>query len=189
MRLKVPFYKQTTLLNCGPTALRMALAYLDKDYGLEATVEEVRGLKDRFFHEYIKELQMMQGALEMLQRFHGKYPLGVVSSANRRELSTKLNKFDLMRFFNISISGDDVRKIKPDKEPYQKACELLGIDPGYVLVVEDNPSGVKSAKDAGCIVIARPDGFTKGLDFTLADKVIESFDEIDEGLIRKFFER
>ena len=42
MRLKVPFYKQTTLLNCGPTALRMALAYLDKDYGLEVLENKAR---------------------------------------------------------------------------------------------------------------------------------------------------
>lgn len=35
MRLKVPFYKQTSPLNCGPTALRMVLAYFGKDEGVE----------------------------------------------------------------------------------------------------------------------------------------------------------
>lgn len=35
MKLEVPFYKQTTPLNCGPAALRMAISYLDKDLGLK----------------------------------------------------------------------------------------------------------------------------------------------------------
>lgn len=35
MKLNVPFYKQTTNLDCGPTALRMALSFLNKDYGIE----------------------------------------------------------------------------------------------------------------------------------------------------------
>lgn len=160
-----------------------------KDYGLEATVEKVRGLKDRFFQQYIQDLQMMPGAMDLLQRFYGKYPFGVVSSASRKELSSKLGKFDLMRFFKISVSGDDVKEKKPDPKPYIRGCELLGLRPEYVLVIEDNPSGVKSAKDAGCIVIARPDGFTKGLDFSLADKIIESFDEVNDELIRMLFKR
>ncbi|MBU0466707.1 MAG: peptidase C39 family protein [Nanoarchaeota archaeon] len=33
MKLQVPFFKQTTPYNCGPMALRMALAYLGNDPG------------------------------------------------------------------------------------------------------------------------------------------------------------
>jgi len=45
MKLNVPFYKQTTPLNCGPSALRMVLAYLDKDLGLEILEEKI-GVKE-----------------------------------------------------------------------------------------------------------------------------------------------
>jgi hypothetical protein len=45
MKLKVPFYKQTTELNCGPVALRMALAYLGKDEGIKI-LEEKTGIKE-----------------------------------------------------------------------------------------------------------------------------------------------
>ena len=40
MKLNVPFYKQTTKLNCGPAALRMVLAYFDKDYSLKFLEEK-----------------------------------------------------------------------------------------------------------------------------------------------------
>lgn len=45
MRLEVPFYKQTTKLNCGPAALRMVLAYFGKDPGLEI-LEQRTGIKE-----------------------------------------------------------------------------------------------------------------------------------------------
>ena len=45
MRLEIPFYKQTSSLNCGPTALRMVLAYLGKDEGIDA-LETRTGLKE-----------------------------------------------------------------------------------------------------------------------------------------------
>lgn len=45
MKLNVPFYKQTTPLNCGSSALRMVLAYLGKDLGLEI-LEEKMGVKE-----------------------------------------------------------------------------------------------------------------------------------------------
>lgn len=45
MKLEVPFYPQTTELNCGPAALRMVLAFLGKDPGLEI-LEEKTGIKE-----------------------------------------------------------------------------------------------------------------------------------------------
>ncbi len=46
MRLEVPFYKQTTKLNCGPVALRMVLAYFGEDLSLEI-LEQKTGIQER----------------------------------------------------------------------------------------------------------------------------------------------
>jgi len=45
MKLEVPFFKQTSLLNCGPSALRMVLAYFGEDPGIEV-LEERTGIKE-----------------------------------------------------------------------------------------------------------------------------------------------
>jgi len=45
MKLDVPFYKQTTKLNCGPAALRMVIAYFGNDPGLEV-LEQRTGIKE-----------------------------------------------------------------------------------------------------------------------------------------------
>ena len=45
MKLNVPFYKQTTKLNCGPAALRMILTYFGKDPGIDI-LEKKTGIKE-----------------------------------------------------------------------------------------------------------------------------------------------
>ncbi len=45
MKLNVPFFKQTTPLNCGPANLKMVLAYLGKDYNLRI-LEEKTGINE-----------------------------------------------------------------------------------------------------------------------------------------------
>jgi len=44
MKLEVPFYLQTTKMNCGPIALKMALEFLGEKYSIEE-MEEITGIK------------------------------------------------------------------------------------------------------------------------------------------------
>jgi sugar-phosphatase len=51
------------------------------------------------------------------------------------------------------ISGDQVKRGKPDPEPYRRGAELLHARPEDCLVVEDAPSGVRAGVAAGCRVL------------------------------------
>ena len=55
-----------------------------------------------------------------------------------------------------SVTGDEVRRGKPDPEPYLRAADLLGVAPSDCLAIEDSPTGVRSAHAAGCLTIAVP---------------------------------
>lgn len=61
MRLNVPFYKQTTKLNCGPAALKMTLAFFGEEYDL-ALLEESVGIKEGFG---ISTVQIALGAARL----------------------------------------------------------------------------------------------------------------------------
>lgn len=54
----------------------------------------------------------------------------------------------------VLVSADEVTKGKPDPEPYLLAARRLGADPARCLVVEDAPSGLDSARAAGCATLA-----------------------------------
>lgn len=52
------------------------------------------------------------------------------------------------------ITGNDVTREKPDPQPYLMALERAGIDAHEVIVIENAPLGVRSAKAAGIATIA-----------------------------------
>jgi len=58
--------------------------------------------------------------------------------------------------FPVLVCGNDVRRGKPDPEPYLLAARRLGVDPARCLVLEDSVAGVTAAEAAGCFVVAVP---------------------------------
>lgn len=76
----------------------------------------------------------------------------IVTSCTRRLLLARLAAAGLPIPERI-ISGDMVKRGKPDPEPYRRGAELLGFAPGECVVVEDAPSGVGAGVAAGCRVL------------------------------------
>jgi sugar-phosphatase len=76
----------------------------------------------------------------------------IVTSATRRLLLGRLKAAGLPVPDRI-ISGDQVKRGKPDPEPYRRGAELLKAQPEDCLVVEDAPSGVRAGVAAGCRVL------------------------------------
>jgi beta-phosphoglucomutase-like phosphatase (HAD superfamily) len=83
-----------------------------------------------------------------------------------------LDLFDTVR------TGDDVAKVKPAPDLYWAAAEALGVEPRRCLAFEDSANGVRAAKAAGMTCIAVPGPVTRGLNFDLADAVLNSLDEV-----------
>jgi mannitol-1-/sugar-/sorbitol-6-phosphatase len=52
------------------------------------------------------------------------------------------------------VTATDVRRGKPDPEPYLKAAKGLGLAAGDCIVVEDAPAGIRAGKAAGARVLA-----------------------------------
>ncbi len=58
--------------------------------------------------------------------------------------------------FDVVVTGDEVRNGKPHPEPYLLAARELGVHPSECIAIEDSPTGVRSALDAGCRVVGVP---------------------------------
>ena len=81
--------------------------------------------------------------------------------------------------FTACVTAEDVQNGKPHPEPYLRAASAMGVDPKDCLVIENAPFGIRSARAAGCFVLAltttlSPDHLSE------ADRVIESHEEILE---------
>lgn len=79
------------------------------------------------------------------------YKLAVVTSSNRKEIEPMLDRLGVRSCFGAVVCGGDVRRHKPEPDPYLLAAELLSAK--APLVIEDSDAGVASAQAAGFDVI------------------------------------
>jgi sugar-phosphatase len=98
------------------------------------------------------DLTVLPGAKRLLAQLPPER-WAIVTSATRRLLLGRLAAAGLPVPERI-ISGDMVKRGKPDPEPYRRGAELLGFAPQDCVVVEDAPSGVGAGVAAGCRVLA-----------------------------------
>ena len=60
-----------------------------------------------------------------------------------------MEKADLKKYLDFTLSNQDVKKSKPDPEIYVTAINRFGLKPEECLIVEDNPNGIKAALASG----------------------------------------
>jgi len=76
--------------------------------------------------------------------------LGIVSDAPRIKAWVRLSETNLEDFFDVVITLGDAKRLKPHKNPFQKAIRELKINPNKILFVGDNPQrDILGAKKAG----------------------------------------
>jgi HAD superfamily hydrolase (TIGR01509 family) len=74
--------------------------------------------------------------------------LGLVTNTPRNLTEKVLTKLGISQTFDIIVTGDEVKKLKPDPEIYNLAAKKLNLNPEEILVFEDSPTGAASADKA-----------------------------------------
>lgn len=99
----------------------------------------------------VDEERALPGALAALaQRL---LPVAVVTSATRAVAQVRLRRAGLPVPV-VLISADDVRRGKPDPEPYRRAADLLRVPILRCVGIEDTPAGLASLRAAGAASLA-----------------------------------
>src|SRR6266436_4016397 len=94
----------------------------------------------------------LPGALELLRAL----PLerwAIVTSCTRQLAGVRIAAAGLPQPKHL-VTATDVRRGKPDPEPYLKGAQFLGVSAVDCLVIEDAPAGIRAGKAAGARVLA-----------------------------------
>jgi HAD superfamily hydrolase (TIGR01509 family) len=137
--------------------LGVATAYMLAHTGSSESPARVEGwLEDAMTRQLEQAVTPQPGAVELVRALRAQgVPLALVSSSVRAHIKAVLSCLPEL-VFDASVGGDEVRRLKPDPEPYLTACALLDADPDRCVVLEDSPPGVAAGAAAGCRVIAVP---------------------------------
>jgi len=91
------------------------------------------------------------GLPALFERLYGTYKLAVVSSSSCSEIEPLLIAGGLRQYLGTVVGGGDVKRQKPDPEPYLLAATRLGVD--RAIVFEDSEAGIASGRAAGFEVV------------------------------------
>jgi len=152
--------------------------YPEKNFNLDELVEQKNKL---FLDLAAKRLWPITGAIPFLARARSAdLPIALATSSNSDLQTLVFKKFGLASYFDEIVTGDQVRRLKPDPETYLVASERLGLKTHECLVIEDSKIGVKAAKKAGCTVIGITTTFSASELLNVgAHHSVDSFSEID----------
>jgi HAD superfamily hydrolase (TIGR01549 family) len=133
---------------------------------------------------YRANLPLVAGAQAAVRRCAARFPLALASSSNRSLIDLVLQLADLSDAFTVTISSEEVGRGKPAPDVYLRAAQLLGVAAARCAAVEDSTNGLRSAKDAGCRLIAFPnrERAPTAETLALAEVTIARLDDLDAAL-------
>jgi HAD superfamily hydrolase (TIGR01509 family) len=131
--------------------------YMHETIGLPEPPEEINHeVVQRLSASYRRNLPVIEGARETVERLAARWPLGLASSSNRELIDLALDLLGLSPLFRATVSSEEVARGKPAPDVYLEAARRLDVDPTRSAAIEDSHNGILAAKAAGMRVIAIP---------------------------------
>ena len=140
--------------------------------------------------DYVKRAgEPMPGVPEAIALFgRSDLRLAIASSSPERLIDAVCTRLRLVDI-DVRCSALDEAHGKPAPDVYLAAARRLGLSPARCLALEDSPSGVVAAKDAGMTCVAVPDPLLTGDPrYRRADLVLSSLTELTEPLLRSLIQ-
>ena len=107
-------------------------------YDFDVSDPVVVGATMAFAEEFMRYVSLDKDALDVLEKLHGKYKLGLISNFAIPECGWKLlDKFGLKRFFDVAVISGEINQRKPSPEIFQRALKALGVKASMAIFVGD----------------------------------------------------
>jgi len=163
-------------------------AQLKIDYKINEDLDILKQKRQQYYQqvlksETVKPMFGLSQLLRLLKKNNFKIAVGTLSFME--DINVIFPKLKILSYFDVFVTCEDVINGKPAPDIYLRAAEKLNLRPTECLVLEDSESGVSSGKSADMKVIAVPNKFTKDHDFSKADLIVNSLNDINLKIIDK----
>jgi beta-phosphoglucomutase-like phosphatase (HAD superfamily) len=124
-----------------------------KKCGLEGTVtiDQIVEEKLRQFYIVQSNVKAIKPVADIARKYFGKLPMSVGTGGHREAVIRTLEITELLEYFDIIVTANDVDNFKPHPETFLKCAELMNVEPAHIEVFEDGELGLKAAEMAGMI--------------------------------------
>lgn len=153
-------------------------------YNIKNTIEELIEMERNGFFDFLSSpdrvIEPIAYIPELLKALHeNNYKIALASSSPIRLIEFIMESLKIGEYFDELVTGDFVKKSKPEPDVFLYAADKLGVLPEECVVIEDSHNGVLAAKNAGMKCIGFRNLNSGNQDISKADKIINSFNELD----------
>jgi len=149
---------------------------------IKYTIDELIKKNNEINFEHFSKLENLKptrNLINFMQTLKNKnIKLAVASSTQKRLVNLILEKLKIKYFFEIIVSGNEIKNGKPAPDIFLKTAELLKVKSKECIVIEDSFNGVRAAKSAGMKCIGFQKYNSGEQDLSGADMIVNEFEEI-----------
>lgn len=142
-----PLSEETLIGSLGLSA-KKAEALAKANHGEDFPYAQVRQRADELELAFVREqgVPIKDGLLDVLERLRKCGLTMAVATSSRRAIAEEyLINANVLKYFDITVCGDEVTQGKPHPEIFLKAASALNCLPQHCLMVEDSENGLLSA--------------------------------------------
>lgn len=174
---------------CGSTQ-DLIWKTIKEDFSLDISLEELK-IKAKKKLEYLfetEEVEVIEHVEEVLSELKAAgYTLAVASSSNLELIKRHLVKLELLKYFKLIKSSEEVKESKPAPDVFLQVAHDLNVPVENIVVVEDSTNGITAARNAKMKCVAYNNLNYPPINQEHADVVISDMSEITTSFLESLF--
>lgn len=157
-----------------------------RDFSLDFDVNKAAAEREEIMKNIFSnsDVGSIAGVKELLKdlKYNGILT-AVASSSNYELIYTVVDKLNIREYFDVILSGNDMKRGKPAPDIFIAAAEKLNMKACECVVIEDSANGVQAAVSAGMKVVGYINETSGKQDLSKATVIIDDFNKINGNFI------
>jgi len=164
-----------------------ALLGLTDTIGLDDEIAALIDWLSRHQKKSSKTFWLIPDVDKMLAQLKGHYPMAVVSARDEKGTMRFLEQFDLVKYFDVIVTGQSAKHTKPYPDPILLAAQEMGVKPKECLMIGDTTVDMRAGKSAGTQLVGVLCGFGEEPELRKigADVILNNTPELVDLLLNK----
>lgn len=119
----------------------------------EEEIEKVHDRKQEIYVSNMKNISVNPIIKDIIIEFKNKKKLALATTAGAIAVQNVLKAIQLENAFDLILTGNDVKKKKPNPEVFIKCLEHFNIEPHQAVIFEDSDIGIEAANKTGAWIV------------------------------------
>jgi phosphoglycolate phosphatase len=165
-----------SVLNVNESVFEMlnkAEIYIKNNGKSEQTFEAIRSqalnIAEKYELDASKTTSLLPGAIETLKELKKMgLKMAICTTSCDKAANYIVQRFKVDNYFQILVSRDKVKNVKPSTEQCETALKALKVRPKSMLVVGDSEADMKSGRELKAVTVGLTTGFATKEQLTVA---------------------